>query len=252
MLRSIRKPFMLGGLLLVLGLFAHTANAQFAYGGGSGSVRSAGPMVSLVDFSFQPAQAPDVAFAFEDPAFGVFYRREGFLGRLIRGASSASDGSDLTMLEGSVDAWAVLRFNRSAVDSGFDLYFPIGFHGDYRKVTKKDENVDGTVFEVSVVALGLGLGLDMPVGSGVLSARSKPFFGLASRAFGTETGSSAGVSVDLDLSLPEISSRLGAYIGWGFRWQRWLMNASAVFAATEADNVEYRSATHSLQVGLTF
>lgn len=241
------------GCLFVFGVLAvPSAQAQFNYGGGSDAVRAAGPTVSLIDFTFQPDNAPDVSFRFEDPSYGVFYRREGLLGRLLRGTSKDVDGSDLTLVEGSVDAWGALRFAERDADSNVDLYFPIGLHGDYRKVTKESDSVDGTVFEVSVMALGLGLGLDLKAGKGVLSMRSKPFFGIASRSFGTETGSSAGLSVDVDWTLPDITSRLGLYVGWGYRWQRWLMSSSTVFAEAGSDNIEYRSSMHAIQVGLTF
>jgi hypothetical protein len=209
-------------------------------------------MVSLIEFSFQPENAPDISFAFEDPSYGIFYRREGFLGHLFRGSGADTDGSELVLLEGSVDAWGALRITERKADSGIDLYFPVGLHGDYRKVTKESDDVDGTVFEVSVVALGAGLGLDVATGAGALSMRSKPFFGIASRAFGTETGTSAGLSVDVDWGLPDLSSRLGLYVGWSYRWQRWLMSASTVFAEAGSDNIEYRSSAHAVQVGLTF
>lgn len=236
--------------LVLLGV--PSVKAQFSYGGGSESARAAGPMISIVDFSFQPGNAPDVSFSFEDPGYGVFYRREGFLGHVFRGTSMDRDGSELVLVEGSVDAWGALRFTQNDANATLDLYFPIGFHGDYRKVTKASDEVDGAVFEVSVAALGVGLGLDMPIGSGAFSMRSKPFFGIASRAFGTETGTSAGLSIDVDWALPEISSRVGAYVGWGYRWQRWLMSASSVFAEAGSDNIEYRSRSHVIMMGLTF
>lgn len=252
MLNLLQRTLLPGCILVLAVCTAPTAHAQFSYGGGSDAVRAAGPMMSLVDFSFQPGNAPDVSFAFEDPAYGIFYRREGFLGRIFWGAGSDTDGSDLVLVEGSVDAWGALRFTERDAESGPDFYFPVGLHGDYRKVTKQSEDVDGTVFEVSVIALGAGVGLDLPTGGGALSMRTKPFFGIASRAFGTETGTSAGLSIDLDWALPEISSRLGLYVGWGYRWQRWLMSASSVFAEAGSENIEYRSRSHAVQVGLTF
>ncbi len=252
MLNLLHRASLVGVFCALVILSVPSALAQFSYGGGTESVRAAGPMISLVDFSFQPENAPDVSFAFEDSGYGVFYRREGFLGHLFWGTGMDIDGADLVLVEGSVDAWGALRFTQNEPDAKFDLYFPVGFHGDYRKVTKKSDNVDGTVFEVSVAAIGAGLGLDVPTGSGVLSMRSKPFFGIASRAFGTETGTSAGLSIDVDWSLPEISSRVGAYLGWGYRWQRWLMSASSVFAEAGSDNIEYRSRSHVTSIGLTF
>ena len=238
-------------LFLVLAT-AMPAFAQFNYGGGAESVRSAGVMASIIDFSFRPDQAPDVAFSYSDPAFGVFYSREGFVGRLMRGSGTDQDGGDLVLVEGSVDVWGAFRPFRSTGDSNIDVFFPIGLHGDYRKVSKQDEDINGSVFEVSVLALGAGAGLGIPVGRGALSARSQPFIGIASRSFGSDTGSSLGYMVDLEWNLPEISSRFGAYLGWGYRWQRWLLGASAVFVQAESKHVEYRSAQHSFQVGLTF
>lgn len=251
MIRAL-KPVLFVTILMLLA--SESALAQFSYGSGSSnaSARAAGPMVALADFSFRPAQAPDVSFQFVDPIYGVFYSREGFVGRLARGGSTDADGSDLTLVDGSVDAWVNLRPFRISQEEGVDLFFPVGLHGDYRKTNKQDEELDGTVFEVSVVALAAGAGLAAPVGKSRVSVRSQPFIGFASRSFGTDTGSSAGYTVDVEWSLPEISSRFGVYVGWGYRWQRWLLSASAVFAQTEADNVEYRSAQHAFQVGLTF
>ena len=249
MIRFRRLATLASLLMLIVSM---PANAQFNYGGGTESVRSAGVVVSLIDFSFRPDQAPDVAFAYSDPAIGVFYSREGFVGRLMRGAGTDTDGGDLTLVEGSVDAWAAFRPFQSTGESGIDVFFPVGLHGDYRKVSKQDEDVSGSVFEVSVLALGAGAGLGIPVGKGTINARSQPFIGFASRSFGTDSGSSAGYMVDLEWNLPEISSRFGAYLGWGYRWQRWLLSASAVFAEAESRNVEYRSSQHSFQVGLTF
>lgn len=238
-------------LLLVLTL-PLGALAQFSYGGGSESVRGAGLMAAIVDFSFQPAQAPDVAFSYSDPAFGVFYSREGFMGRLMRGSGTDADGGDLVLVEGSVDAWGALRPFRTTGEQTLDLFFPIGLHGDFRKISKEDGDVSGSVFEVSVVAASAGIGLGIPLGSSSIAARTQPFLGIASRSFGTDTGSSAGYMVDVEWTLPEISSRFGVYLGWGYRWQRWLLSASAVFTEAQTDNVEYRSSSHAFQVGLTF
>lgn len=244
------KPAFFALLLILatpLGAFA-----QFNYGGGSESVRGAGVVVAMLDFSFQPPKAPDVAFSYSDPAFGVFYSREGFVGRLMRGSGSDADGGDLVLVEGSVDAWGALRPFRTTGEQALDLFFPVGLHGDYRKISKEDANVSGTVFEVSVLAVGAGVGLGVPLGASTLAFRSQPFLGIASRSFGTDTGSSAGYMIDVEWTLPEVSSRFGAYLGWGYRWQRWLLSASAVLIEAQSDNVEYRSSQHAFQVGLTF
>jgi len=250
MIRAIESAVL---AVCMMGCVAGPAAAQFNYGGGgSRTARAVGPLLTVVDFSFRPPQAPDVSFEYSDPAIGLFYSREGFMGRLVRGSGMDADGDKMTLVDGSVDAWAAVRPFGSPDSKALDVFFPIGLYGDYRKVSKQDESTLATVFEVSVAAIGVGAGVNLTLAGSHLSLRSQPFFGLASRAFGTDTGSSAGYMVDIEWTLPEIRSGLGAYAGWGYRWQRWLLNASAVFAQSNTRRVEYRGFRHAFQIGLTF
>ncbi|MDA0875413.1 MAG: hypothetical protein O3C45_10195, partial [Bacteroidetes bacterium] len=213
---------------------------------------SAGPMLALVDFSFDPEGAPDAAFAFSNPAYGLFYSRQGFAMRLMRGTADARGGDTFVLVDGMLQAWGSFRPFKGGAHEGVDLFLPVGLHGDYRQLRQDGSGDGGTVFDVTVVAVQGGLGLTVPVGSSDLALRSAPFFGLASRSFGTETGTSAGYSVDIELAAPEWRGRYGIYAGWGFRWQRWLLQAAAALVQPESSRVEYHSQVHAFQVGLTF
>ena len=214
--------------------------------------RAPGPMVSLIDFSFEPAQAPDASFSFSDPGFGVFYGRQGFASRLVRGTSSQPNGTDLVLVEGQIHAWGAFRPFTSEDRETVDFFFPVGLYGDFRQVRREGGEAEGTIFEVTVMAASAGLGLTAPVGGSDIAFRAAPFLGIASRAFGTDTGSSAGFTADLEWASPEVFGRFGLFAGWSFRWQRWLLSAAATFADPDSRNVEYRGEVHAFQVGLTF
>lgn len=230
-----------------------TAQAQFDYGGGMDTAaRSAGALVGMVDFSFNPAKVPDAAFRLSDPAIGVYYARQGFMGQLARSSGTDARGRDLTLVEGSVDAWADVRpFDRTP-RTRLDVFFPIGLYGNYRKVTLQEGEIEGTVFDVSVLALGIGAGLGIRLGESRLLVQSRPFIGLASRSFSTETGSSTGYMVNARWVFPDIRSGVGAYAGWGYRWQRWLLDASAIMTEGGSQHIAYRGSMHAMLVGLTF
>jgi hypothetical protein len=248
------------GLILLLMLPVGVASAQFQYGGGAiallGAARgpggAAGPMLSLVDFSFEPEGVPEVAFAFSDPAYGFFYGRQGFMLRMMRGTGKAPDDGTYILVDGQLQAWGSYRPFSDEPADGVDVFLPIGLHGDYRQLRVDGTAEGGTVFDVTVVALQGGLGLTLPLGSSDLAVRGAPFFGLASRSFGSDSGTSAGYSVDVEWATPELRGRFGLYAGWGMRWQRWLLSAASALARPASDNVEYRSSVHAFQVGLTF
>ncbi len=245
-------------LVLILMLAAvlgpvRTAQAQFDYGGGMDTAaRSAGVLLGMVDFSFNPAKAPDAAFRLSDPAIGVYYARQGFMGHLARSSGTDARGRDLTLVEGSVDAWGDVRPFDRAPRTRLDVFFPIGLYGNYRKVTLQEGEVEGTVFDVSVLALGVGAGLGIRLGGSRLVLRSRPFIGVASRSLSTETGSSTGYMVNAMWVFPDIRSGLGAYAGWGYRWQRWLLDASAIMTEGGSQHIAYRGSMHAMLVGLTF
>ena len=240
------------GLVLLLMLPVGVASAQFQYGGGPRGARSAGPMLSLVDFNYEPEGVPEVAFSYANPAYGLFYSRQGFVVRLMRGAGDAPDGGNYVLVDGQLQAWGTYRPFKGSGEGGVDVFLPLGIHGDYRQLRVEGTAESGTVFDVTVVALQGGLGVALPVGRTDLALRAAPFFGIASRSFGNETGSSAGYSVDAEWATPELKGRYGLYAGWGFRWQRWLLSAASALVRPESDNVEYRSTVHAFQVGLTF
>ena len=244
---------MLIPMLVAVLVPVRTAQAQFDYGGGTDlAARSAGVLLGMVDFSFNPTKTPDAAFRLSDPAIGVYYARRGFMGQLARGSGTDERGRNLTLVEGSVDAWADVRpFDRTP-RSRLDVFFPIGLYGNYRKVTLQEGEIEGTVFDVSVLAFGVGAGLGIRLGESSLVLQSKPFIGLASRSFSTETGSSTGYMVNATWVFPDIRSGLGAYAGWGYRWQRWLLDASAIMTEGGTQHIAYRGSMHAMLVGLSF
>ncbi|NBW94265.1 MAG: hypothetical protein EBR20_07900 [Bacteroidetes bacterium] len=123
MIRAIESAVL---AVCLMGCVAGPAAAQFNYGGGgSRTARAVGPLLTVVDFSFRPPQAPDVSFEYSDPAIGLFYSREGFMGRLVRGSGMDADGDKVTLVDGSVDAWAAVRPFGSPDSKALDVFFPL-------------------------------------------------------------------------------------------------------------------------------
>ena len=238
--------------LLAIVIMPLSVQAQYGYGNGRTPARSAGVAVSMMDFSVQPDQGADLSFSFTEPAFGLFYSRQGLVVRLVRGTSLQADGEKLVLQDVAFAVWGSFRPFDVLREGPIDLYFPVGLDSDYRKMSKRGGEVDADVFEVTVMALAAGAGLALPVGESDLSMRATPFFGIASRSFGGDVGSSAGWTTTIEWALEEVRGRLGIYASWEYRWQQWILNADSVFFESDVDNVEYRSMAHSFHVGLTF
>lgn len=245
-------------LIATLMLFAPAQSlAQVSYGGGSAGARSAGPLVSMVDFSFDSDIAPDRSFQFDGTAYGAFYGREGFSFRLLRGQSDIGGGEELVLIDGTLAAYGAWRPIPSDRERQVDVYVPVGIQSDYRKVSRRGGEIDTDVFEVTTLALGAGAGITLPVSSTDLAIRSMPFFGIASQSFGQDAGTAAGLTIDVEWATSPIRGRYGLYAGWGYRWQRWLLDAGSIFIRSEdlpnvPDNIEYRGSSHTFQIGITF
>jgi len=239
-------------VLLAAFLVAGTAHAQISYGGAQTPAVSAGIQLAQVDFSFVREGAPDASFNFSDPTYGIFYSRQGFNASFARGSSSLADGGDLILIDGTVSGWAGIRPFENSQDKKLDIFFPVGISSDYRKVRKKDGDVDADIFEVTVLALGAGLGATTGIRGSDLSIRAMPFYGLASRSFGNDTGSSAVLTTNVEWASGSISDRFGIYFSYGYRWQQWNLNTSIVLDSEGKGDLTYEGSYHAIQIGLTF
>jgi len=241
----------LSGLLLTA-LVASSAQAQISYGGGDNPATSAGIQLAQVDFSFDREGAPDASFSFVDPTYGIFYSRKGFSASVARGTSSLADGGDLVLLDATVSGWTGIRPFQNTNEGSIDLFFPVGLSSDYRKVKKKGGEVDADIFEVTVVAIGAGIGATTGIRGSDVSIRALPYFGLASRSFGNDTGTSAIFSTDVEWASGTINDRFGIYLSYGYRWQQWNLNSSIVLGETTGGDLTYRGSYHAVQLGITF
>lgn len=233
-------------------LFTGTSTAQLNYGAARGPTTTVGISYSMIDFAFVHDDAMDASFSFEDPAYGIFYSRPGFSVTLMRGTSSIGDDEDLILLDGAIAGWVSIRPFKDLQDKSLDIFFPVGISSDYRKMTKKGGPTDSDVFEVTVLAIGAGLGITTGIAGSDLLIRAMPSYGIASRSFGNDTGTSAILTADVEWASGLINDRFGVFFSYGYRWQKWTLSASIVPGAGDAGDFKYEGSHHSFQVGITF
>ncbi len=233
-------------------LFAGTSSAQLNYGASRTPTTTVGISYSMIDFAFVRDDAEDASFSFEDPAYGVFYSRPGFSVSVMRGVSSVGDDEDLKLLDGAIAGWVSIRPFKDLQDKSLDVFFPVGISSDYRKMTKKGGPTDADVFEVTVLAIGVGLGIATGIAGSDLLFRAMPSYGIASRSFGNDTGSSAVLTADVEWASGLINDRFGVFFSYGYRWQKWTLSALSLPGGADAGDFKYEGSHHSFQVGITF
>lgn len=237
----------LGGLLLA-GL-ARPVSAQISYGGGRSAGQSVGVSVSSVRFSFTGSEVPSANFNFDHPVYGLVLSRPGILVGAGRGRQAQSDGDALTLTDFHLTAWGALRpFERE----GIQPTVPIGLQSSYRRVSRSRDTGSFDAFEFTVLALGAGVGFERQGQTSLVSGRVMPMFGIASRAIGTDTGTSALLDADLDATFGPWGGRFGLSVGYGFRWQRWNLNTSRFLPDAADDTFDYTGSMHTIRLGLLF
>ncbi|NNF04310.1 MAG: hypothetical protein HKN17_07575 [Rhodothermales bacterium] len=230
---------------------ADDAFAQISYGGGPQAYQSIAPAYIGVDFTFDGGELPESSFEFVEPVWGIVYSRPGFSFSAARGVQDASDSDDLTLIDVLLLGYGAFTPFRSETRA-FELLVPVGLSSGYRKVSRNSASSVIQAFEFTTFSIGAGLGLGHRTEKTNLLIRAMPFYGLATRSIGNENGSTATFDTDVELGLGPFSDRIGVTLGYGFRWQKWNLKASALFEGISDETFDYSGTMHTFRVGVLF
>lgn len=247
----IRGSHRLLATLVLAGLLPISAYAQISYGGGPEAHQSITPAYIAVDFTFDGGDLPESSFEFTEPVWGIVYTRPGFAFSIARGVQKMSDADDLTLIDALLLGYGAFRPFRSESRS-MELLIPVGLSSGYRKVSRDSDTTVIQAFEFTTLSLGAGLGVGHSTERTSLLVRAMPFYGLATRSIGNETGSTTTFDADVELGIGPISDRFGVTLGYGFRWQKWNLKASAFFEGISNETFDYSGTMHTFRVGLLF
>jgi len=237
--------------IMLAGMLCRTAQAQISYGGGPDSFQSVAPAWVSVDFTFDGGELPESSFEFVDPAWGVVYTRRGFAFSAARGVQKSSVDDDLTLLDVLLIGYGAFTPYRSESRS-LEVLVPVGLSSGYRKVSRDSEDAVIQAFEFTTLSIGAGLGLGHSTERTNLLIRAIPFYGLATRSIGNDTGSTATLDTDVELGIGPITDGLGITLGYGYRWQMWNLKASALFEGISDDAFDYSGSMHTVRIGVLF
>lgn len=237
--------------LLLLALLPVAAQAQISYGGGPEAYQSVTPAYIGVDFTFDGGELPESSFEFVEPVWGVVYTRPGFAFSAARGRQKASDADDLTLTDVLLLGYGAFTPFRSESRS-FELLLPVGLSSGYRKVSRDSDDSVIQAFEFTTLSIGAGLGFGHRTEKTNLLVRAMPFYGLATRSIGNENGSTTTFDADVELGIGPLTDRFGVTLGYGFRWQKWNLKASAFFEGISNETFDYSGTMHTFRVGLLF
>lgn len=238
-------------LVVLAGLLARTAPAQISYGGGPESYQSVAGAYVAVDFTFDGGDLPESSFEFVEPAWGVVYTRPGFAFSAARGVQKSGDDDDLKLIDALLIGYGAFRPFRSESRS-LEVLVPVSLSSGYRKVSRDSEEAVIQAFEFTTLSIGAGLGLSHSTEHTNLLVRAMPFYGLATRSIGNDTGSTATFDADVELGIGPFTDRLGITLGYGFRWQKWNLKASALFEGISNESFDYSGTMHTARIGLLF
>lgn len=216
---------------------------------------------TLLDFTYDGETVPIYTVAFGEPAYGLRYTRPRLEVGLAYGTQAAgeqpgdvvvADTVDLRLLEASLMTWGELFVAPDATGET-RVTIPIVLFSHYRRVKPRGSE-DGLfdAFNVTALGLGMGLGVDRPVGGGFVEARAWPGIGFASNAFGDALGSAWVVDAAVDLHTPPFAGRFGLSAGYAFRLQRWNVDASELLEAVTEELFDYRGRRHRFYVGVNW
>lgn len=232
----------------------HTASAQqFSFRSGAQAVQSLSVGYTLIDFAFDGEGEPLLSFDFDRPAYGLVYTRPRFLATVALGDQKADDAgrTALRLLDFSITTWGELRLFGPSDDRAH-LYIPISLFSNYRRVTPQDDDADSVfdAFNVTVLGLGAGLGLDHSFSENTFfAARAAPVIGLANSSLTDAIGTAYVIDSDVQLHLAELFGRIGLSLGYSFRYQVWNINASSLFPEATDELFDYKGHQHLFRVG---
>lgn len=248
---SVRAALAALALVVPAGLLSLTAQAQISYGGGPETYQSVAPAFVGVNFTFDGGTLPESSFEFTEPAWGIVYARPGLAFSVARGVQKSSEDHDLTLFDALLLGYGAFRPFRSESRS-LEILVPVGLSSGYRKVSRDSEDAVIQAFEFTTFSIGAGLGLIHSTEHTNLLVRAMPFYGLATRSIGNDTGSTTTLDADVELGIGPFTDRFGITLGYGFRWQKWNLKASALFEGISREAFDYSGTMHTVRIGLLF
>ena len=236
-------------------LWPHPASArQISFRSGAQAVQAFSAGYSLIDFEFDGDEAPLFLFNFDQPAYGFVYSRPRFLVTFALGDQAADEGREnLRLVNISLTTWGELRVGGPSTGRS-RAYVPVVLFTNYRRVSSQDsDNSLADDFNVTVVGLGAGLGLDSVLGETVLfEARTNPVIGFATSSITDAFGSSYLIDADAQLHLAQLFGAVGLSLGYSFRYQVWNVNTSDLFPDATDEFFDYKGRQHLFRVGVNW
>ena len=237
--------------LLVAALAPAAAAQRLAPNDGLGQALGVG--VFLIDFEFDGEGEPIFSFDYAAPAYGVIYTRQNLVATAAYGVQDADgDAPGVSLLDVSLSTWGAL-YPASLQGERTRVSVPIILLSNYRRVAPRDSDDFTDAFSVTVLGLGVGLGLEQRLAPRLrLDARANPVLGLATSALTDALGSAQLLEADLQFHLADAFGRLGLMLGYNGRLQIWNVNASDLFPDVTDDLFDYRGHQHLFRLGLSF
>ena len=253
-----RSAFVAALLLMAVLLLwpVRTAAAQqFSFRSGAQAVQTASVGYYLINFEFDGDTDPLFLFDFDEPAYGLIYSRPHFLATVALGGQSADgEGREkLRLLDVSLTTWGELRL--SGLSAGQSrAYIPIALFTNHRRVSPQGSASSLLdAFNVTVLGLGAGLGLESVLGERVLfEARANPVFGLATSSLADAFGTAYLIDADAQVHLAQLFGAVGLSLGYSFRFQVWNVNTSSLFPDATDELFDYKGRQHLFRVGVNW
>ncbi len=228
---------------------------QVSFRSGAQAVQSLSVGYLLIDFEFDGDERPLFVFDFVEPAYGLVYSRPHFLVTFALGDQSADgEGHEaLRLLDVSFTTWGELRL--AGMSAGRSrAYIPIALFSNHRRVSPQGSASSLLdAFNVTVLGLGAGLGLESVLGETVLfEARANPILGFATSSLTDAFGSAYLIDADAQLHLAQLFGAVGLSLGYSFRLQVWNVNTSNLFPDATDELFDYKGRYHLFRVGINW
>lgn len=239
-------------------LVARPAAAQlFGYDQeGPRDVQSLSVGYAMVDFDYAGGDTVATSFAYQDPAYALVYTRPNFEASVAYGRRDARGdtlGGTLALLDVGVGTWGVIGLSDALQLPRTRFGIPIMLFVRLRRASRSDaaETVTES-FEITSVGLGTGLVLSRSFGQQVhLEGRLTPGIALAQRALGDTAGSARSIDGGVQLHIGPLYQGYGLTLGYGYRWQRWDLDASGFDDAPD-DFFDYAGTQHVVRLGVNW